>query len=59
MVDDSGGFTLKKQIDPSADVYGFFNDQLQQTGWGILEFRAGYGKRPSPLSVQNIFAAGG
>jgi hypothetical protein len=58
-VDKNGGYNLKKQIDPSADIYGFFNDQLQQTGWGVLEFRAGYGNRSSSLSFQTIFAAAG
>ena len=62
--------TLKRRIDPDADVYGFFNDQLLSTGWGVLEFKAGYGggsrRRISPdltgsrrLPTSELFKAAG
>ena len=51
--------TLKRRIDPDADVYGFFNDQLHSTGWGVLEFRAGYGANSSRLHASTVFKAAG
>ena len=26
-------------------AYGFYNDTLLHTGWGVLEVRAGYGEK--------------
>ncbi|XP_001370772.3 phospholipase B-like 1 [Monodelphis domestica] len=34
---------VKDSLDPDGDAYGFYNDTIQTTGWGILEIRAGYG----------------
>ncbi|XP_041943888.1 phospholipase B-like 1 [Alosa sapidissima] len=31
-------------LEKEGDAYGFFNDSLSNTGWGVLELRAGYGK---------------
>ncbi|XP_063078392.1 phospholipase B-like 1 [Engraulis encrasicolus] len=30
-------------LEKEGDAYGFFNDSLSTTGWGVLELRAGYG----------------
>ncbi|KAL2100693.1 hypothetical protein ACEWY4_002454 [Coilia grayii] len=30
-------------LEKDGDAYGFFNDSLSTTGWGVLELRAGYG----------------
>ncbi|XP_030630963.1 phospholipase B-like 1 [Chanos chanos] len=30
-------------IDEHGDCYGYYNDSLSTTGWGVLEIRAGYG----------------
>lgn len=32
-------------LDKNGDAYGFYNDSIQTTGWGILEIRAGYGSQ--------------
>jgi len=54
-----GTFELQRAIDPEADVYGFFNDQMLSTGWGILEFRAGYASSSKLLNVSTVFKAAG
>jgi len=56
-VSSSGSLTLKRLVDPKADVYGFFNDQLYKTGWGVLEFKAGYGNTSRNGDI--IFKAAG
>ena len=50
---------LTHDIDPDADVYGFFNDQVAVSGWGSLEFRAGYGARSAQIDTATIFKAAG
>ena len=50
---------LTREIDPEADVYGFFNDQVAVSGWGVLEFRAGYGARSAQIDTATIFNAAG
>ncbi|XP_007942662.2 phospholipase B-like 1 [Orycteropus afer afer] len=48
---------VKDILDKNGDAYGFYNDSMQTTGWGILEIRAGYGSQA--LSNEIImFAAG-
>lgn len=32
-------------LDKKGDAYGFYNDSIQTTGWGILEIKAGYGSQ--------------
>nr|XP_014349037.1 PREDICTED: phospholipase B-like 1 [Latimeria chalumnae] len=32
-------------MDLRGDAYGFFNDSVQSTGWGVLEIQAGYGSQ--------------
>ncbi|XP_051011463.1 phospholipase B-like 1 [Acomys russatus] len=34
---------VKNVLDKNGDAYGFYNDSMGTTGWGILEIRAGYG----------------
>ncbi|KAF3816308.1 hypothetical protein GH733_014481 [Mirounga leonina] len=36
---------VKKVLDRNGDAYGFYNDSMKTTGWGILEIRAGYGSQ--------------
>lgn len=36
---------IKMVLDKNGDAYGFYNDSIQTTGWGILEIRAGYGSQ--------------
>uniref|UniRef100_A0A8C0HEV1 Phospholipase B-like n=1 Tax=Chelonoidis abingdonii TaxID=106734 RepID=A0A8C0HEV1_CHEAB len=48
---------VKDVLDKNGDAYGFYNDTIQSTGWGILEIRAGYGSQ----SIGNehlMYAAG-
>ncbi|XP_006866133.1 PREDICTED: phospholipase B-like 1 [Chrysochloris asiatica] len=48
---------VKNVLDKNGDAYGFYNDSMQTTGWGILEIKAGYGSQT--LSNEIImFAAG-
>ncbi|XP_006888538.1 PREDICTED: phospholipase B-like 1 [Elephantulus edwardii] len=48
---------IKNVLDKNGDAYGFYNDSIQTTGWGVLEIRAGYGSQA--LSNEIImFAAG-
>ncbi|XP_061438802.1 phospholipase B-like 1 [Rhineura floridana] len=36
-------FQVKDVLDKNGDTYGYYNDTVQSTGWGILEIKAGYG----------------
>ncbi|XP_028636840.1 phospholipase B-like 1 [Grammomys surdaster] len=36
---------IKTVLDKNGDAYGFYNDSIKTTGWGILEIRAGYGSQ--------------
>ena len=56
---DGETMTLKHEIDRDADVYGFFNDELLSTGWGVLEFKAGYGAGSRRLPTSALFKAAG
>ncbi|KAI2666912.1 Phospholipase B-like 1 [Labeo rohita] len=44
-------------LDPQGDAYGYYNDTLSLTGWGVLEIRAGYGQTAEPDGV-TMFLAG-
>ncbi|XP_074024702.1 phospholipase B-like 1 isoform X2 [Numenius arquata] len=48
---------LKNILDRSGDAYGFYNNTIQTTGWGVLEIRAGYGSQT--LSNEDIMYAAG
>ena len=56
---DGDSMSLKREIDPNADVHGFFNDQLLSTGWGVLEFKAGYGAGSQRIHTSKLFKAAG
>ncbi|KAB0351164.1 hypothetical protein FD754_016021 [Muntiacus muntjak] len=48
---------VKNVLDRNGDAYGFYNNSVKTTGWGILEIKAGYGSQS--LSNEIImFAAG-
>lgn len=36
------------------DAFGFYNDSLYQSGWGVLELRAGYGAERDPDTVMYL-----
>ncbi|KAG8513806.1 Phospholipase B-like 1 [Galemys pyrenaicus] len=36
---------VKSVLDRNGDAYGFYNDSVMTTGWGVLEIRAGYGSQ--------------
>ncbi|KAK7175517.1 hypothetical protein R3I93_002435 [Phoxinus phoxinus] len=44
-------------LDPQGDAYGYYNDTLWSSGWGVLEIRAGYGQTPETDTV-TMFTAG-
>ncbi|KTG05695.1 hypothetical protein cypCar_00046710, partial [Cyprinus carpio] len=44
-------------LDPQGDAYGYYNDTLSSTGWGVLEIHAGYGQTAEPDDV-TMFTAG-
>ncbi|KAG7271330.1 hypothetical protein CRUP_037279, partial [Coryphaenoides rupestris] len=45
-------------LDPvGGGAYGFFNDTLLSSGWGVLEVRAGHGENPEPDKI-TFFLAG-
>ncbi|XP_004713854.1 phospholipase B-like 1 [Echinops telfairi] len=48
---------IKDVLDKSGDAYGFYNDSVNATGWGILEIRAGYGSQNLSNDII-MFAAG-
>ncbi|XP_072810877.1 phospholipase B-like 1 isoform X2 [Vicugna pacos] len=48
---------VKNVLDRKGDAYGFYNDSMKTTGWGILEIKAGYGSQSLSNKVI-MFAAG-
>ncbi|XP_016345048.1 phospholipase B-like 1 [Sinocyclocheilus anshuiensis] len=44
-------------LDRQGDAYGYYNDTLSSTGWGVLEISAGYGQTAEPDHV-TMFTAG-
>lgn len=48
---------VKNVLDRNGDAYGFYNDSMKTTGWGILEIRAGYGSQSLSNNII-MFAAG-
>lgn len=36
---------VRNVLDKNGDAYGFYNNSMKTTGWGILEIRAGYGSQ--------------
>lgn len=43
-------------LEKEGDAYGFFNDSLSTTGWGVLELRSGYGKTQETDDVTYFLA---
>ncbi|OBS66412.1 hypothetical protein A6R68_05047 [Neotoma lepida] len=54
---DSKTVEVKNGLDKSGDAYGYFNDSIEDTGWGILELKAGYGAQTLSNSII-MFLAG-
>ncbi|KAL7982470.1 hypothetical protein Chor_010068, partial [Crotalus horridus] len=50
-------FQIKDVLDKNGDAYGYYNDTIQSTGWGILEIKAGYGNQPISNEIL-MYAAG-
>lgn len=50
-------FQVKDVLDRNGDAYGYYNNTVQSTGWGILEIKAGYG-RQSISNEDLMYAAG-
>ncbi|XP_037702247.1 phospholipase B-like 1 [Choloepus didactylus] len=48
---------VKDILDQNGDAYGFYNDSMKTTGWGILEIKAGYGSH-IPSNEIIMFTAG-
>ena len=44
------------KMDKTAAAYGYYNDTLMSTGWGVLEVKAGYGALTKNTDI--MFAAG-
>lgn len=42
---DTKAVEIKMVLDKKGDAYGFYNDSIQTTGWGVLEIKAGYGSQ--------------
>ncbi|MBN3302433.1 PLBL1 Phospholipase, partial [Amia calva] len=55
---DHKAVNLKEGVmELGGDAYGYYNDSLLESGWGVLELRAGYGESPKSDSV-NSFLSG-
>nr|XP_023685648.1 phospholipase B-like 1 [Paramormyrops kingsleyae] len=56
--DDAHKTVLLKEgvMEKQGDAYGYFNDTLLQTGWGVLELRAGYGATPRSDEITHYLA---
>ncbi|XP_054974200.1 phospholipase B-like 1 isoform X1 [Sorex araneus] len=48
---------IKTTLDKKGDAYGYYNDSVLTTGWGILEIRAGYGSQDLTDEI-TMFVAG-
>lgn len=48
---------VRNTLDRNGDAYGFYNNTIQTTGWGVLEIRAGYSRKT--LSNEDIMYAAG
>lgn len=54
---DTQTVLVKDVLDRNGDAYGFYNDTVQSTGWGVLEIRAGYGSEDRS-NEEIMFTAG-
>lgn len=48
---------VKNVLDKNGDAYGFYNNSMNTTGWGVLEIKAGYGSQALSNEVI-MFVAG-
>ncbi|XP_049738490.1 phospholipase B-like 1 [Elephas maximus indicus] len=48
---------VKDVLDKKGDAYGYYNDSVLTTGWGVLEIKAGYGSQALSNDII-MFAAG-
>ncbi|XP_048191210.1 phospholipase B-like 1 [Perognathus longimembris pacificus] len=48
---------VRNILDKNGDAYGFYNNSMHSTGWGILEIRVGYGAQTLSNEVL-MFVAG-
>uniref|UniRef100_A0A8C2W3L2 Phospholipase B-like n=1 Tax=Chinchilla lanigera TaxID=34839 RepID=A0A8C2W3L2_CHILA len=44
-VPDTKTVEVKDVLDKNGDAYGYYNNSMKTTGWGILEIKAGYGSQ--------------
>ncbi|XP_070803125.1 phospholipase B-like 1 [Pituophis catenifer annectens] len=56
-LEDEKTFQVRDVLDKNGDAYGYYNDTVQSTGWGILEIKAGYGNQPVSNEIF-MYAAG-
>lgn len=56
-IPDEKTIQVKNVLDRNGDAYGFYNDSVKTTGWGILEIRAGYGSQILSNEI-TMFVAG-
>ncbi|XP_060633165.2 phospholipase B-like 1 [Anolis sagrei] len=50
-------FQIKDVLDKNGDAYGYYNNSVHSTGWGILEIKAGYGSHA--LGNEDLMYAAG
>lgn len=43
-------------LEKEGGAYGYYNDTLLLTGWGVLEIRAGYGETPESDETTSFLA---
>lgn len=46
------------ELETEGGAYGYFNDSLLLSGWGVLELCAGYGRKSSQEDETTFFLAG-
>lgn len=44
-IPDEKTVEVKNVLDTNGDAYGYYNNSMNTTGWGILEIKAGYGSQ--------------
>lgn len=50
-------FQVKDVFDETGHAYGYYNNTVQSTGWGILEIKAGYSSQA--ISNEDLMCAAG
>ncbi|KAM5262755.1 phospholipase B-like 1 [Ctenodactylus gundi] len=54
---DAKTVQVKDILDENGDAYGYYNNSVETTGWGVLDIRAGYGSQ-GLSNEDNMFLAG-